>query len=220
LICRLHSSRLHFDQSQHVFLIPSSLSTDLFVGITDVGLNFMFYSIACLLFLVISTRKIVAQSCVHSSDPLVRCTAQGSLRGLRTDFRINTSNTHTTTIESKSVYAFYGIPYAEPPSGEKRFRKPVPKQPWPRGTIYNATTLPNSCYQMIIEFFNITGETIWAPVTPLSEDCLYLNIWTPINAQQQQQPLAVMIWIYGGGFTSGAVSREKRKTKRERFDVR
>ena len=60
---------------------------------------------------------------------------------------------------------------------------------------------------MIIEYFNTTGEKIWAPFTPLSEDCLYLNIWTPINArqQQQQQPLAVMIWIYEGGFTSESV---------------
>ncbi|CAF5134815.1 unnamed protein product, partial [Rotaria socialis] len=38
--------------------------------------------------------------------------------------------------------------------------------------------------------------------------CLYLNIWTPITTQkqQQQQPLAVMVWIYGGGFTSGSSS--------------
>ena len=57
---------------------------------------------------------------------------------------------------------------------------------------------------MIIDFFNTTGEKIWAPFTPLSEDCLYLNIWTPITTQQQQS-LAVMIWIYGGGFTSGSV---------------
>ncbi len=65
---------------------------------------------------------------------------------------------------------------------------------------------------MILEFFNTTGEKIWAPLTPLSEDCLSLNIWTPITARQQQQPLAVMIWIYGGGFTSGSVNELKRKT--------
>ncbi|CAF4803673.1 unnamed protein product [Rotaria sp. Silwood1] len=146
------------------------------------------------------------QTCVPSSDPLVRCTAQGLIRGMRSNFSVNISTLTTTSIESKSVYAFLGIPYGEPPNGEKRFRKPIPKRPWPRGTIYDATKLPNSCYQMIIEFFNTTGEKIWAPFTPLSEDCLYLNIWTPIinQQQQQQQPLAVMIWIYGGGFTSGS----------------
>ncbi|CAF4298893.1 unnamed protein product [Rotaria sp. Silwood2] len=163
----------------------------------------MFYSIVFIFIFYISNRKIIAQTCVHSSDPLVRCTAQGLIRGIRSDFSVNVSTLTTTTIESKSVYAFLGIPYAEPPNGEKRFRKPISKRPWPRGTIYDATKLPNSCYQMIIEFFNTTGEKIWAPFTPLSEDCLYLNIWTPITAQQQQ-PLAVMIWIYGGGFTSGS----------------
>lgn len=164
----------------------------------------MFYSIIFIFFFYISNRNILAQTCVHSSDPLVRCTTLGSIRGIRSDFRINTSNLTATTIESKSVYAFLGIPYGEPPNGERRFRKPVPKRPWSRSTIFNATTLPNSCYQMIIDFFNTTGERIWAPFTPLSEDCLYLNIWTPITTRQQQ-PLAVMVWIYGGGFTSGSV---------------
>lgn len=160
------------------------------------------------LLLFISIVNVNGQTCVYSSDPLVRCTTQGLVRGLRSDFTINTSNSTATSIESKSVYAFLGIPYAEPPEGEKRFRKPIPKKSWPRSTIYNATVLPNSCYQMIIEWFNNTGERMWIPFTPLSEDCLYLNIWTPINAKQQQKPLAVMIWIYGGGFTSGSSTLE------------
>ncbi|CAF4274664.1 unnamed protein product, partial [Rotaria sp. Silwood2] len=53
-----------------------------------------------------------------------------------------------------------------------------------------ATKLPNSCYQVIIVFFNTTGEQIWIPFTPLSKDCLYLNMWISIN--DQQEPLAVM----------------------------
>jgi carboxylesterase type B len=165
----------------------------------------MSYSIIFLFVFYVSHQKITGQTCVHSSDPLVRCTSQGLIRGIRSDFLINTSNTTATSVEPRSVYAFLGVPYGEAPNGEKRFRRPVSKRAWPRGTIFNATSLPNSCYQMIIEFFNTTGEKIWAPFTPLSEDCLYLNIWTPINARQQQQPLAVMIWIYGGGFTSGSV---------------
>ena len=164
-----------------------------------------------LLLLLLLCRSIVSQACAHSSDPLVRCTSQGAIRGFRSDFLLHTSNTSSpTTTESRSVHAFLGIPYAEVPNGERRFRKPVPKRPWSRGTIFNATSIPTSCYQMIIEFFNTTGEKIWAPITPLSEDCLYLNIWTPVNARQQQQPLAVMIWIYGGGFTSGSVRRRRR----------
>ena len=167
--------------------------------------HLMFYLIiVCNLFISLFF-NVNGQTCVHSSDPLVRCTTLGLVRGFRSDFTINTSNSTTTSIESRSVHAFLGIPYAEPPEGDKRFRKPFPKKPWSRSTIFNATTLPNSCYQMIIEWFNNTGERMWIPFTPLSEDCLYLNIWTPINAKQQQKPLAVMIWIYGGGFTSGSV---------------
>ena len=165
----------------------------------------MSYSIIILILLHVFTKRVFSQICVPSSDPLVRCTIQGLIRGTRSDFLINGSySSPSASIEQRSVYAFLGVPYGEPPSGEKRFRRPASKRPWPRGTIYNATSLPNSCYQMIIEYFNTTGEKIWAPTTPLSEDCLYLNIWTPITIRQQQ-PLAVMIWIYGGGFTSGSV---------------
>ena len=185
----------------------------MFVKITDVRFKLMFYSIVFLLFLYTPNRKVIAQTCVYSPDPLVRCTTQGLIRGIRSDFSVNTSNLTSTSIESKSVYAFLGIPYGEAPAGQNRFRKPIPKRSWPHSSIYNATKLPNSCYQMIINFFNSTGEKIWAPFTPLSEDCLYLNIWTPITAQKQHQLLAVMIWIYGGGFTSGSVSYSKEEEK-------
>ena len=164
----------------------------------------MFNSIVLILLFHVAKSQISAQTCVQSSDPLIRCTIQGLMRGSRVDFVVNSSS--SASFEPHSVYAFLGIPYAKVPDGENRFRKPTPKRAWTRGTIYNATTLPNSCYQMIIDYFNSTGEKIWAPFTPLSEDCLYLNVWTPITARQQQQPLAVMVWIYGGGFTSGSVS--------------
>jgi carboxylesterase type B len=165
----------------------------------------MFYSILFLFILDVYNDQITAQqTCVHSSDPLVRCTTQGLIRGVRFDFSVNSSNLTSITTERQSVYAFLGVPYGEPPVGHERFRKPISKRPWTRGKIYDTTTLPNSCYQMIINYFNASGEKIWAPFTPLSEDCLYLNIWTPTTARQQPL-LAVMIWIYGGGFTSGTV---------------
>ncbi len=159
-----------------------------------------------ILIVYLFNNKICCNKCIYSSDPLIRCTSEGLIRGIRSDFLVNTSNLTTITMESQSVYAFLGVPYGEPPDGEYRFRKPIPKRSWSRGFIYNTTKLPNSCYQMIIDFLNTTGEKIWAPFTPLSEDCLYLNIWTPITARQQPL-LAVMVWIYGGGFTSGTVNK-------------
>ena len=48
---------------------------------------------------------------------------------------------------------------------------------------------------------------MWNPNTPVSEDCLYLNIWTPqLKTDSLKSPLPVMIWIYGGGFTTGTSS--------------
>jgi hypothetical protein len=76
------------------------------------------------------------------------------------------------------VNAWLGIPYAEKPLNELRFKRPVPIKNW--DGIYNATELPNSCYQVedsVIE--NFEGVEIWNPNTPTSEDCLYLNVWAP-----------------------------------------
>ncbi|UJR24619.1 hypothetical protein I4U23_005993 [Adineta vaga] len=141
----------------------------------------MFATILLLLLLIyISNSEVFGQSCMFSSDPLVRCTTQGLIRGARLDFLVNTSNSTTIFLEPQSVHSFLGIPYSEPPLGEKRFRKPISKRPWSRSTIFNATTLPNSCYQMILEVFNNTVSA------------------------RQQQPLAVMVWIFGGGFATGS----------------
>lgn len=51
------------------------------------------------------------------------------------------------------------------------------------------------------------GTEMWNPNTPISEDCLYLNIWSPhVNTSLPQALAPVMVWIYGGGFTSGTSS--------------
>lgn len=47
---------------------------------------------------------------------------------------------------------------------------------------------------------------MWNPNTPVSEDCLYLNVWTPLTKEPQSPLAPVMVWIYGGSFTSGTSS--------------
>ena len=72
--------------------------------------------------------------------------------------------------------------------------------------IYDATNLPNSCYQEPYQVFpGFRGEQMWNPNTAVSEDCLYLNLWVPAKFREQKNSsnATVMIWIYGGGFTSG-----------------
>ncbi|XP_076365001.1 acetylcholinesterase-like [Tachypleus tridentatus] len=104
------------------------------------------------------------------------------------------------TATGKTVDVFWGIPYAEPPTGHLRFQNPQLKESW-KGVL-NATTKPNSCVQIIDSSCgNFSGAIMWNTKTPLSEDCLYLNIWVP---HPQPQNATVMVWIHGGGFYCGS----------------
>ncbi|KAL6734314.1 hypothetical protein Aduo_004870 [Ancylostoma duodenale] len=101
----------------------------------------------------------------------------------------------------KRVRSFLSVPFAEPPVGEQRFRPPKPKKPW-NDTI-TANTLSPACYQGR-DTYNTSfwGSEMWNHNTPVSEDCLYLNIWTPADAYN----LTVMVWLFGGGYYSGSPS--------------
>ena len=90
---------------------------------------------------------------------------------------------------------YRGVPFAAPPVGDLRWREPQPIAPW-QGTR-KATSFAPACLQKGV---SMPGET--PPTT--SEDCLYLNIWTPAGTAAERLP--VMVWIYGGGYTNGSAS--------------
>ena len=98
------------------------------------------------------------------------------------------------------VDVWYGIPYAEPPTGKLRFRSPRPLDRW--SGVKNATTLPNSCMQELDTYFgDFEGATMWNANTLLSEDCLYLSVIA--SKQRSNQSLSVVVWFHGGGFSYG-----------------
>ena len=100
------------------------------------------------------------------------------------------------------VAHYLGVPFAAPPIAGLRWRPPQPVPPWQGAleTVHAAPACPQplpppgSFYQN--EFFQTSERQ--------SEDCLYLNIWTPAHGPDEKLP--VMVWFYGGGFVQGSGS--------------
>lgn len=93
--------------------------------------------------------------------------------------------------QAGDVRIFRGIPYATAPLGDLRWQAPQPPQPWT--DVRDATQFGAPALQ---------GET-FTPRSAQSEDCLFLNIWTPTGATEQSQ-LPVLFWIHGGAFIQGS----------------
>jgi acetylcholinesterase len=103
------------------------------------------------------------------------------------------------------VAQFLGIPFAEPPVGERRWLPAIAKS---REESIDATRFGLGCPQ-----YTGDGQSVWAtdapefntPPNTTGEDCLSINVWTPWGmSQNSSELLPVIVWIYGGGFQSGA----------------
>ena len=97
---------------------------------------------------------------------------------------------------SGTITQFKGIPFAAPPTGELRWHAPQPPIPWTG--VRRTTSFGAGCMQDP-QLAGAMGMTV-----PLSEDCLFADVWTPAAAPDRALP--VLVWIYGGGFNSGATS--------------
>jgi len=114
---------------------------------------------------------------------------------------VNTKIGHIEGNDGTDVNTFFGIPFAKPPINELRFASPQPITE-PIGNISNPfqakgprESLPGCIQPFIPGFTTFNGTT---------EDCLFLNVYAPSNAQYQKTNYTVMIWIYGGGYVFGA----------------
>lgn len=95
-------------------------------------------------------------------------------------------------VAKAAVTEFRGVPFARPPLGENRFRRPQPPQPW--SGVWQADRWPTPAVQ---EANPLMG------VEQAGEDCLYLNIWVP----EGEGPFPVMLWFHGGGYVGGSPSQ-------------
>lgn len=93
------------------------------------------------------------------------------------------------------IWTYLGIPYAEPPVGELRWKAPAPVEEW--SGIRVCSTYESSCPQPESELQEVKKE---------DEDCLYLNIWSPAKSPGEELP--VMVFIHGGGFNTGSGSQD------------
>ena len=109
-------------------------------------------------------------------------TQSGPVRGIGTD-----------------VIAFKGIPYAAPPTGDRRWRPPTTAEQWT--DVRDATQFGPRCPGTPPARLLALGRP---PGGAASEDCLTLNVWTAAKSSGDRLP--VMVWIHGGGFTAGSAT--------------
>jgi para-nitrobenzyl esterase len=121
-----------------------------------------------------------------NADSLTVKTAQGKVQG--------------KTINDGKVKAFLGLPYAAPPVGDLRWKAPEPAAKWK--ATRDATHYGAHCIQG-----RVFADMIFQDAGP-SEDCLYLNVYSPSTAKASSK-LPVMFWIHGGGYTGGANSEPR-----------
>jgi para-nitrobenzyl esterase len=133
---------------------------------------------------------------------LVLCGAANAQ--LREPVKLDAGSIGNSTESSPGIRVFKGIPFAAPPVGSLRWQAPQPVAEW--NGVRDASKFGNVCIQPDGAARGPKGLNIAvAPGSPpMSEDCLYLNVWTGAASATERRP--VMVYFFGGAFTEGAGS--------------
>lgn len=103
--------------------------------------------------------------------------------------------------EEKHVNAYLGIPYAEPPIGKLRFKRPSPIPAW-KGVLL-ALHQPRGCVQTD---FAVYKDELMLNMSTTVENCLFLNVWVPRGKTTDGKPFPVFVYLYGGHFSWGSAN--------------
>lgn len=122
-----------------------------------------------------------------------------SVAGFAQGPRVTVAEGTLEGIDSSGVKIFKGVPFAQPPVGNLRWKAPQPKEHWTG--VRAAKEFGANPIQ-----YNAFGDMIFG-TNKFSEDCLYLNVWTP--AKKMNEKLSVLIYFNGGGLTSGSGSEPR-----------
>jgi para-nitrobenzyl esterase len=135
--------------------------------------------------------KILIAIALFYCSTHVNAQQQGSQSPTR---EISTASGIVRGVTEGDIFIFRGIPYAAPPVGANRWRPPQPVTPWKE--VKDVSNFCADCPQ-----------ASWPRGAGMSqnssEDCLFINIWTPATATKKSK-LPVMVWIHGGGFVGGS----------------
>jgi hypothetical protein len=144
---------------------------------------------------------------------------------------ITQKNIHNQVIKHSLVYEFLGVPFAQPPTDEKRFQFPFGLTDLFPTDVYDATYGRPTCMQELdTSQGEFAGSEMWNAPGKISEDCLHMNIWVPVTIEQDaifrsesnmfhsnkmnvikngfrtDRDKPTLFWIYGGSFNSGSAN--------------
>lgn len=139
---------------------------------------------------------------------LVKIASQGVIKGISVPLGRFCDQDNQS--KASTVDAYIGIPFAQPPVGDLRWKRPQRPAPSWKGTRESSWKQVPIQELMVIEFLNRPRRDVERDPdgqSTISEDCLYLNIWAPPQNRKENETLPVLVWVYGGAFIFGCASQ-------------